>query len=108
MTSPRRIALLVELPATLGNSQLPALRLFLKALVRSYCIKCLSVLPPSETRTFGCMAGSSTKSETVASDGDQAAATKPDHENELNAKPVGLAKPRKRKRVNTLKGSKPT
>jgi hypothetical protein len=108
MTEPRRIALLVELPATLGNAQLPALRLLLKSLIRNYGIKCLSVLPPSETRTFGCMAGGSTKSEPVASDGDQAAATKPEHEDAVNAKPDGLVKPKKRKRGNTLNGSKPT
>lgn len=57
-TKPRQIALLVELPAGLGNAQLPALRLLLKTLIRSYGIRYLSVLPPSETRTFGSMAAS--------------------------------------------------
>ena len=53
MKNPRRVALLVELPAGLENAQMAALRRFLKVLVRTYGIRCLSVLPPKETRTFG-------------------------------------------------------
>ena len=53
MTKPRRVAILVELPIGLENSGMTALRRFLKALVRAYGIRCLSVLPPKATHTFG-------------------------------------------------------
>lgn len=107
MTKPRRIAMLIELPVGIENAQMAALRRFLKSLVRVYGIRCLSVLPPSETRTFGSQAGSHPKSELAATADVLAAATKPDDEHPLDAKPAGLAKPRKRKRRSLLKGSKP-
>ena len=53
MTKPTSVAILVELPIGLENAGMPALRRFLKALVRSYGIRCLSVLPPKATHTFG-------------------------------------------------------
>ena len=108
MTKPRRIAMLIELPVGLENAQMAALRRFLKSLVRVYGIRCLSVLPPSETRTFGSQAGSVAKIKLAATVSVQAAATKPDDENTADANPAGLAKPRKRKRGSLLKGSKPT
>lgn len=97
--------MLVELPAGLENAQMAALRRFLKSLVRTYGIRCLSVLPPSETRTFGSQAGSQSKIKPTATVDVQAAVTKPDDEHALDAKPAGLAKPKKRKRRSLSKGS---
>jgi hypothetical protein len=51
----RKIALLVVLPATPDEKTDPGmrgLRRFLKALVRSYGIRCISIKRPSETVTF--------------------------------------------------------
>lgn len=103
MTKPRRIAMLVELPVGLENAQLAALRRFLKALARSFGIRCLSVLPPSETKTFGSQAGMA-KINQAASDGHQATTTRSGDENALDAKPAGPAKPSKRKRRTLSKG----
>ncbi len=97
--------MLIELPVGLENAKMAALRRFLKVLVRTYGIKCLSVVPPSETRTFGSQAGSVAKIKLAATVNVQSAATKPDDENALDAKPAGLAKPRKRKRGRLSKGS---
>ncbi len=108
MIEPRRIAILVELPIGIENAGIASLRRFLKTLIRSYGIRCLSVLPPSETRTFGSQAGSVAKIKLAATVSVQAAATKPDDENAADAKPAGLAKPMKRNRGSLLKGSKPT
>ena len=50
----RRIAILVELPATAPSSPsgIQNLRRFLKMLIRSYGIKCLSIREPGQTATF--------------------------------------------------------
>ena len=50
----RRIAILVELPATAPSSPsgIQNLRRFLKMLIRSYGIKCLSIREPGQTVTF--------------------------------------------------------
>ena len=69
----RRVALLIEIPAGMENAQLASIRLLLKSLIRNYGIKCLSVLPPAETITFGNQA---TKNERAATADTQAAATK--------------------------------
>jgi hypothetical protein len=53
MTEPRRLALLIEIPSDKSGLGIAALRRFLKGLVRSYGIRCLSVLPPEQTKTFG-------------------------------------------------------
>ena len=105
MIEPRRIAILVELPIGLENAGIASLRRFLKTLIRSYGIRCLSVLPPNETRTFGNYIGSKAKIKPAASIGVQAAASKPDDEHTLDAKPAWLAKSRKRKRRTLSKGS---
>ena len=47
----RRIAILIELPAD-NQSGMSALRLFLKGLLRSFGIKCLSIREPKDTVTF--------------------------------------------------------
>ena len=50
----RRIALLLELPADSPDSLgMIALRRLLKALLRAYGLRCLSIKEPSETMTFG-------------------------------------------------------
>ncbi len=105
MNTPRRVAILIEIPIGLENAGMPALRRFLKVLVRTYGIRCLSVLPPSETRTFGNHSGRKARIDLVATVDVLAAATNPDDENAADAKPAGLAKPRKRKRGRLLKGS---
>lgn len=102
MKKPRRIAMLIELPIGLENAQMASLRRFRKILVRSYGIRCLSVLPPAETITFGNQA---IKTERAATVGSQAAAIRPDDENAADAKPAGPAKPRKRKLRSLLRGS---
>jgi len=50
MSEKRRIAILIEIP----NDQhgMSALRLFLKGLLRSFGIRCLSIREPCETVTF--------------------------------------------------------
>ena len=52
MTAKRKIAILVEIPIGLDNAGMAALRRFLKALIRSYGIKCLAVKNPIDTKTF--------------------------------------------------------
>ena len=52
MKDRRRIAILVELPADNSDGMI-SLRRFLKGLLRSFGIKCLSIKHPSETATFG-------------------------------------------------------
>ena len=101
--------MLIELPIGLENAQLASLRRFLKVLVRSYGIKCLSVLPPNETRTFGSQAGSASNIGLAATVDDQAAAIRSDDEDTTEAKPAGLAKPptTKRKRLPIPSMSKP-
>ncbi len=60
MTDRRRIALLIELPKQTAPTD-PAgeqrLRRFLKALLRSYGIRCLAIRPPADTKTFGSNSG---------------------------------------------------
>lgn len=53
MTEPKRIALLIELPDDSNGLGMIALRRFLKGLIRSYGMKCLSIRPPEDTVTFG-------------------------------------------------------
>jgi len=50
MTTKRRIAILIEIP----NDQhgMSALRIFLKGLLRSFGIMCLSIREPKDTVTF--------------------------------------------------------
>lgn len=107
MNEPRRIALLIEIPIGLENAGMPALRRFLKVLVRTYGIRCLSVLPPSETRTFGNHSGRKARIDLVATVDDLATAGSTGDEDAADAKPADLAKPKKRKRGSVLKGSKP-
>ena len=52
MTNKRRIALLLELPDDSEGLGMIALRRFLKGLVRSFGIKCVSIKEPSQTSTF--------------------------------------------------------
>ena len=47
----RRVAMLLELEE--GDDDLPKLRRFLKCLLRSYGLRCVSIRPPKETNTFG-------------------------------------------------------
>lgn len=56
----RRIAMLIELPNDLETDS-TSLRRFLKALLRSYGMRCLSIKPPAETKTFGTMTTTDTK-----------------------------------------------
>lgn len=49
----RKIALLLELPDDTAGLGIIALRRFLKGLVRSFGIRCLSIKEPSETKAFG-------------------------------------------------------
>ncbi len=104
MNEPRRIALLIELPIGLENAGLPALRRFLKVLVRTYGIRCLSVLPPNETRTFANYVGSTVRND---EDGTLADSRFQCSKYTANAKPEGLAKPKKRKQTNFFRGMKP-
>ncbi len=97
----RRIALLIEIPAGMENAQLASIRRFLKSLVRNYGIRCLSVLPPADTITFGNKATQTERADTV--DG-QAAAIKPGDENAADAKPAGTAKPTKPRKRFPAKG----
>lgn len=53
---PRRIAILVQLPERITPNDPTGeqrLRRFLKAILRSYGIRCLAIRPPAETVTFG-------------------------------------------------------
>ena len=52
-TTKRRIALLLELPDNPDAWPMIALRRCLKALLRAYGLRCLSIKEPSETMTFG-------------------------------------------------------
>lgn len=104
MKKPRQIAMLIELPIGLENAGLPALRRFLKVLIRTYGIRCLSVLPPNETRTFANYVGSTAN---IDEDATLADSRLQCSKYAVDAKPAGLAKPKKRKQVNILKGMKP-
>lgn len=99
--------MLIELPAGLENAQLAALRRFLKVLVRTYGIKCLSVLPPCETRTFGSQAGSASNIRLAAPVEGQAAAIRPNDENTTDAMLSGITKPSRTKRFPNPNRSKP-
>lgn len=53
MTERKRIAILLELPDDSSGLGMLALRRFLKGLLRSYGMRCLSIRPPEDTVTFG-------------------------------------------------------
>ena len=80
MTKPRRLAMLIELPSGLEYAGIAALRRFLKALIRSYGIKCISIIPSEESPTFA-IARNATKSTQTDSDEHQT------QSNELNPQP---------------------
>lgn len=53
MTERKRIAILLELPDDSSGLGMLALHRFLKGLLRSYGMRCLSIRPPEDTVTFG-------------------------------------------------------
>lgn len=53
MTERKRIAILLELPDDSSGLGMLALRRFLKGLIRTYGMRCLSIRPPEDTVTFG-------------------------------------------------------
>lgn len=64
MTKPRRIAMLIELPSGLENEGIAALRRFLKSLIRTYGIKCISIIPSEEAKVFAVAQNASKSIET--------------------------------------------
>ncbi len=91
----RRIAILIEIPDR--QHGLSALRIFLKGLLRSFGIRCISVLPPSETRTFGSYSDQGAKKEQGATINDQSSIIRPGEEIAAEATSEGLVQPTKPK-----------